>query len=198
MINEEQYSKAIRNPTARDLIQPDDALFQKAEELDIVLGDTKHQDKSKFISYAVAVEDTEDIQAAYVKLKMKFADATHISCAFHLPGANTPLNQDYIDDGEFGCGRVMLNTLKEEQYMNMAIFIVRYYGGVHLGNIRFDIFKKLATAVIKALMAKREAEATEQPSQEAVSVLPERFKSASATTDNWAEMEDWSTVKKSD
>lgn len=197
-INEELYCKKVKPPTASDLLNPDEQLFNKAEELDIVKGATLTEEKSKFTSFAIAIQDTEDVQAAMVKIRMKYADATHVTCAYRLPGANTPLNQDYVDDGEFGCGRVLLKVLKDEQYMNMMVVIVRYYSGKHLGALRFEIFRKLAHKAIKALMSKR----SEQDAQTAVEQLPDHFRNAIPTNfaadreQDWNEIENWSNEKK--
>lgn len=168
VINEEPYLKSIHAPTAAEILKPDEALFDRAQELDIVKGAFNTVSGSKFTSYAVAVESFEDIQAAYMKLRMKFADATHISCAFRLPGSNTPQNQDYVDDGEFGCGRTILKALKEAQLLNMAVFIVRYYGGKHLGTKRYELFQELSKVALKNIMEKRQQEASQGPPIESV------------------------------
>lgn len=199
-INQELYKKAITAPRARDLLDPDDDLFDKADELDIIKGKVDTREKSKFISFAVAVQDFMDVQAALVKLRMKYADATHVSCAFRLPGVNTPQNQDFIDDGEFGCGRAILNVLRDEKIYNVATFIVRYYGGKHLGTARFEIFRDLAKSAIHALLQKREETDHDRPP---TSPLPERFEPAPFREDgpeiieNWSEETgDWTTVKR--
>lgn len=200
IINEEKYEKAVQAPAAKDLLKPDERLFDLAGELDIVKGGSDIKSESKFTAYAVAVENFDNIRAALLKMRMKFADATHVSCAFRLPGANTPINQDYIDDGEFGCGRTMLKVLRDQQYMNMAVFMVRYYGGTHLGVSRYDIFRQLAQSAIRALMNKRKTE-----EGEAVSTLPQQYKiennfpTEPAPLEDWNNDEgDWSNQKKSD
>lgn len=200
IINDEPYRKAVSAPSARDLLEPDEKLFDKADELDIVKGSKDAKDLSRFYSYAVAVKDFEDVQAAFLKLRLKFADATHISCAYRLPGVNTPSNQDYVDDGEFGCGRTLLRVLKDEQFMNMAIFIVRYFGGQHLGMHRFTIFQNLARKAIKALIDKREQEKSQTP---AVEFLPDDLRiphpDSQEELEAWEGAEDgnWETVSKS-
>lgn len=197
-INEEQYTKSVYAPTVKDLIKPTEALFNRADEIDIIKGKTTKSNLSRFTSYAAAVESFEDIQAAFTKLRMKFADATHISCAYRLPGANTPQNQDYVDDGEFGCGRTMLKVLKDEQYTNMVVFIVRYYGGKHLGVARYKIFRELAAQAIKTLINTRKKEEENQRGP-AVEPLPDRFdapRDAFPTEPSWNELEDWSKSSK--
>lgn len=190
MINEEPYNKSIHAPSAKEILNPNEDLFNKAKELDIVKGKKEAELKSKFVSYAVAVQDFDDIQAAYLNIRMKFPDATHVACAFRLPGSNTPQNQDYVDDGEFGCGRTMLKVLKEAQFMNMAVFIVRFYGGKHLGVRRFEIFRDLAKVAIKNLMDKREREQSQGPS---VEHLPDNLEQPPISSIATAAQIDWST-----
>lgn len=198
MINEELYHKHITPPSAKELLNPDESLYDKADELDIIKGKKEEQEKSRFISYAVAVDNLDEVQAALLKVRMKFADATHVSCAYRIPGVNTPKNQDYIDDGEHGCGRTMLKVLKEEQLLNIAVIIVRYYGGKHLGIKRFDIFRNLAQEAIKALMKKRQQENSQRPP---VSPLPDKFRPFAAPpppiTEEWANITE-ETSKKTD
>lgn len=189
IINEEVYQKSIQAPNARDMLEPDEKLFDTARELDVVKGDTETRSLSKFSSFAVAVQDFQDIKAALLKVRMKYSDATHVSCAFHLPGANTPRNQDYIDDGEFGCGRTMLKVLREQQYMNMAVFMVRYYGGSHIGVARYEIFRDLTQKAIKALIDKRS-----QQDGNPVSPLPDQYRMEQNFPLPPPQTEDWSNA----
>lgn len=173
IINEEPYQKQVTPPSAKEILNPGEGLFEKANELDIIKGKQEEHQKSKFISYAVAVNDLEEVRAALLKVQMKFPNATHISCAYRIPGSNTPNNQDYVDDGEHGCGQTMLKVLKEEQLLNIAVILVRFYGGKHLEVQRFEIFRTLTQAAIQALMKKREQEDSQRPP---VSLLPDRFR----------------------
>lgn len=165
-----QYEKEIETPTALDLLKPSEEVRKLACEIDLVRGTTKTRNKSKFCAFAAAVSNFKDIQAAYLKVKMKFADATHVACVYRLPGNETFILQDYVDDSEYGAGRTLLRVLKDEQYLNMAIFMVRYYGGKHIGTARFDIFREVASTAVKALIKKR----TEESSQPPVEPVPDK------------------------
>ena len=57
----------------------------------------------------------------------------------------------YNDDGDFGLGRVIRNTLQECQPQNVAVFVTRFYGGTHLGSQRFPAVKDL---VVKSALEK--------------------------------------------
>lgn len=165
-IEEKMYEKVIHAPTPSELMKPDEKLYKLAEEIDMVRGKDDTTKNSKFIAYAAAVHDTTDVQAAYIKVRMKFADATHVVCAFRLRGSHTPTLQDYVDDGEFGAGRVMLNVLKEEKLMNIVIFLIRYHGGTNLRVLRFDKFKEVSQSAISNLR-KRAEEIQEQERKKA-------------------------------
>lgn len=165
LIDEQTYEKAVHAPAPAELMRPDEKLYKLTEEIDMVRGKDDTIKKSKFIAYAAAVHDTNDVQAAYIKVRMKFADATHVVCVYRLQGAHSPTLQDYIDDGEFGAGRVILNVLKEEKLMNIVIFLIRYHGGTNLGSVQFDKFRETAQSAI-ANLRKRVEELKEKERQE--------------------------------
>lgn len=192
-INQEPYKKAVQVPTIKNIIRPSDSMYEKAVDTDIIKGGEETKSNSGFASFAVAVKDFDDINAAYLKLKMKYADATHVACAYRLPGANTPINQDSVDDGEIGCGRTMLKAIKDEGLMNVAIFIVRYYGGTHLGTQRFDLFRSLTRKALKQLLISQKQLGVE-PTK-----VPQHLQ-VPTTSDEWSELAgDWSdTAKKTD
>ena len=54
----------------------------------------------------------------------------------------------YQDDGEHGAGYRLLNALKAINIQNMAVFIVRRYGGVHLGPQRHKIMEGVLNEVV--------------------------------------------------
>ena len=71
----------------------------------------------------------DDVRYAYMQLRKKYGDATHIMCAYRIEGANEPANQDYADDGEHGGGHALFDFLKEQGIMNRAVFVTRKYSG---------------------------------------------------------------------
>ena len=77
--------------------------------------------------------------------------ANHIMCAYRFTGSG-PLNQDCIDDREYGGSRTILAYIKSKKLSNIALFVVRYYGGVHLGSDRFTIIKNSAKEAYEKLI----------------------------------------------
>ena len=83
-------------------------------------------------------------------MRIKYADATHISCAYRLDSPQGSHAQGYFDDNEHGAGRSILQAIKDRSITRVAVYIVRYYGGVKLGKRRFQIVTTMATAALTA------------------------------------------------
>lgn len=90
-------------------------------------------EKSKFIGYIRPVADREEAQSYFDELKRRHKDATH-----HVPAmviGDRFQIQWASDDGEpqGTAGSPLVHMLVKEQVTNVAVMIVRYYGGVKLG-----------------------------------------------------------------
>lgn len=189
LIDNKVYKKTVVPPMSADILKPSDEILKLADEIDLVKGGEESMNFSHFVAYAGAVEDTRDVQAAYVKVRRKFSESFHIVCAYRLPGKDSPNLQDYVDDGEVGAGRTILSLLKEEKLMNVVVFMIRQFGGQHLGPQRFDLIKKVSMIAIDNL---REKIASYKQEQEAKRVADLQASNAVQQTGNdWSE---WSTL----
>ena len=79
-------------------------------------------------------------------MKQLFADADHIVAAFINRNS-----EGFQDDREFGAGHRVLATLKEQNSMNIAVFVVRRFGGKQLGPSRHDYFKQVTLEALARL-----------------------------------------------
>jgi uncharacterized YigZ family protein len=90
-------------------------------------------EKSKFIAYAKPVQNRQEALAYFDSIKRNHKDATH-----HVP-AMVVGEQSQIqwasDDGEpqGTAGAPLVHMLVKEEITNVAILVVRYFGGVKLG-----------------------------------------------------------------
>ena len=82
------------------------------------------------------MKNTDDICEEYHKVKTLYSDATHIMCAYTLHNSGGPFGQDGLDDGDHGSGHHILSLLKEKNYENIAVYVVR---GLHLGPFHFQV-----------------------------------------------------------
>ena len=76
--------------------------------------------------------------------------ASHISwaCRFTLEGR---IREMKGDGGESGAGNVILDVLRKSSTENALVAVARWYGGKHLGGLRFRIYRKLTSEMLKTL-----------------------------------------------
>ncbi len=55
------------------------------------------------------------------------------------------------DGGESGAGNVILDVLRKSSTENVLVAVARCYGGKHLGGLRFRIYRKLTSEMLKML-----------------------------------------------
>ena len=105
----------------------------------VAKGEVKRSGNCRFIGYCMTVSNLADVRATYTKVKRLHPSALHISCAFRLPGIDHSQLRGYEDDGEHRAGRTIYNVLEEQNSFNKAVYVVRYYGNKHLGEVRFQL-----------------------------------------------------------
>ena len=88
--------------------------------------------RSKFLSFLVPYAEFDGLQE---KLKKEHPKANHVVYAFRYLNAFEQIVEQSTDDGEpKGCAGVpALNVLRGEELVNVAVLIVRYFGGIKLG-----------------------------------------------------------------
>lgn len=150
-INNEPYQKKVSPPSAAEILRLDPAEIQATNKAPTVFGDTDLIQGSEFISYAAKVKTIEEVRVAYRKLRVRYPDASHIVSAFRLNPPNGPFNQEASDDGEHAGGRCILNVLEEQGVVDVAVFIIRFYGGTHIGAVRFDVIRKLSIRALQRI-----------------------------------------------
>ena len=130
-------------PTASDVLHLTDEERQAIKTVKVLEVGEHSEKNSEYVCYVQKVKTISDVQNGFYKMKIKFGDATHVSCAYHLTEAYGPYNQEGIDDGEHAAGHTILGILRKKQLSNICVYVVRWYGGVKLGNHRFEIISHL-------------------------------------------------------
>lgn len=64
---------------------------------------------------------------------------------------NQLLRSGFCDDKEYGAGTRLRKLIYEEKSKDTAVFVVRKYGGLHLGFNRFQTIENLAKMAIQML-----------------------------------------------
>ena len=119
---------------------PDKPEKDKWEKIKLFSSDVKSSDNSEFVAYAVKCGHFADVKRAYRKVKSINPSVDHVIAGYNLKNGY----KGYQDDNEYGMGYKLQTLLQEEYHPNVAVFVTRIYGRVHLGAKRFKIVDDLA------------------------------------------------------
>jgi uncharacterized YigZ family protein len=88
--------------------------------------------KSKFITHLVPISEFEGLQD---RLKAQHPKARHVVYALRYLNEFDQIVENLSDDGEpkGSSAQPALNVLRGEEMINVALLIVRYFGGIKLG-----------------------------------------------------------------
>ena len=86
--------------------------------------------KSKFISYYYQIDNEHEVKEILTNLKSEHKRARHIPYAYIL--ANTAGKSD-DKEPQNTAGLPIYNLMLQNNLVNKAIFVVRYFGGTKLG-----------------------------------------------------------------
>ena len=148
MINNTTYKKLIELPSARSVLLADPSERIRWNKVRIIPGNVILKGKCRFHGFSVVAGKAETIRDAYNKLRFDHADARHIVCCYRLPGKCFPVLSDFVEDQEHGMGQTLLRMLSEAQIYNRAIFVIRYYGGEHLGPACYQAYLDAAQSAV--------------------------------------------------
>ena len=150
-VNGKKYIAKVAAPTASDLLK------MKPEEIRAVLayktyeGDTATKEENVFLSYAAKVYSLKNVADVYKQMRYRFADASHVMCAYRIIDTDVAHMQDGVDDGEIGAARRLIQMLGEQQFNNVAVYVIRYHSGVNIGPIRFKMITDIAKTAIESI-----------------------------------------------
>ena len=97
-------------------------------------GEGKHTEKmSRFLSFAFPVTTADEAKAAVVSVTRRYHDARHVCWAYML-GADRSVSMSN-DNGEPSgtAGKPILGQINSFGLTDVAVVVVRYFGGIKLG-----------------------------------------------------------------
>ena len=147
-INNTPSKKLVHPPSPRDVLKATAEDKIRWAKTKTVTGNVILRGNCYFHGFSLCAGKIETIRDGYYKLREKFADARHIACAYRLPGRNFAVLQDYEDDDEHGAGRALLSMLVAADIFNRAVYVVRFYGGQHIGPAHFQAYVEAAQSAI--------------------------------------------------
>lgn len=91
-------------------------------------------ERSRFLAYSFPLAAATDFAPALESLAKRHFDATHLCWAWRIATEPQPISRS-ADAGEPSgtAGRPILNAIESADLFDIAVVVVRYYGGVKLG-----------------------------------------------------------------
>lgn len=88
---------------------------------------------SKFIAYAYPVRSVKEFEQHLQKLQKEYYDARHICWAYMLGHERTDFRSNDNGEPSGTAGKPILGQINSRGLTNVAIFVIRYFGGIKLG-----------------------------------------------------------------
>ncbi|MCD6579420.1 YigZ family protein [bacterium] len=100
---------------------------------------------SKFLGVLLSLKDIENIKEIIKTIKKgkRFSKGDHYIYAYK---AGSKISKN--DDGEKGAGKILVDLIRNSSLDNILILVIRWYGGKHLGSMRFKIIKNIALELL--------------------------------------------------
>ncbi len=150
-INGELVKPAVTRPSPSEIISPDHDELKKMDNIQFSEGQGQHEKGNSFNGFAFKVTSLADTRRAYKKVMRlpRNSAASHVMCAYRLGGKT----EGSYDDGEFGGGAKILNSLQYNNVQSVAVFVVRHHSPInyHLGPRRFQLINEAARSAVEKL-----------------------------------------------
>ena len=127
-INNTPYEKLIRIPDPTRILQMPQAELNEILNTKVYATNSITIDKNMFIAYSIFADNPDQVQRAYMNIKLANAGARHVVAVWSIPGLEEYRYEDFQDDEEYGAGAAILSALQQSQIMHRAVFVVRYVG----------------------------------------------------------------------
>ena len=101
-----------------------------------------------FIAASATVSSFEQINKAYMAMKLKHPGARHIVAVWNIPTDMIYDGQNYVEDEELGVGQSMLSVLVSNDITHRAVFVARY-AAAKLNDDRIPAYVAAVEAIIQ-------------------------------------------------
>lgn len=107
---------------------------------------------SQFIGLAAQVKSTDQVRHLYTAVMQRYPATDHAIMAYAFKEtASSTLKTGFCDDREYGAGIRLKKQIFETRARDTVLFVLRKYGGVHLGYNCFAVIESVAKKALQLL-----------------------------------------------
>ena len=150
-INKELYKNPCQAPQPKDILESDSDEPEKIEKVKFIETEIQGEKGSTFRGLGAKITSRAELRRAYKKARRNFPAATHVMCAYTFKKSKDENEYGKQDDGEWGGSHRILEAITAAKATNVAVFVVRQFGGLEIGMNRFSHIKTCADGVLKKL-----------------------------------------------
>jgi hypothetical protein len=109
----------------------------------------KSKKNNHFQAHTVNIDSADQVMPAIKALTADYrvAGATHVSYAYRI-GTEDNYISNWEDDGDWGAGKSIMDSIRTNSAYNTLICVTRWYGGQHLGPERHELITEMANTAI--------------------------------------------------
>ena len=121
-------------PSPQELMNVPVSTQQMMDSFQFEVSSKFTEEGSTFVAYASLLHTVDLVTPAYIKMRKHEAPtADNVFMAYRLLQFNGKVQQGLHDDGEYYGDLEICDILKEQEVVNVIVFVTRHYLGVHIG-----------------------------------------------------------------
>ena len=145
-LNKVPQKKHLHPPTVKDMLNVNPESREKIENLQTFHSVAINDKGSIFRGHAVHVKSSQEVKLAYNRIRLLYPESDHVMVAYHIKS-----HWGYHDHGEHGAGVKLQKILENRSINNIAVFVTREYGGIHLGPRHFLHIEKVTREALNEM-----------------------------------------------
>jgi uncharacterized YigZ family protein len=107
---------------------------------------TYTEKRSKFLAFAFPVSTVEEVKAIQERMQKEYYDARHVCYAYMLGPERKEFRANDNGEPSGTAGKPILGQINSNGLTDIAIFVVRYFGGIKLGTSGLIVAYKAVAA----------------------------------------------------
>ena len=145
-LNGKAQKKHISPPTVADIVNVPEDIQAKMDNIKFEQSDTVSDKGSYFTGFATKASNSTEVRLAYKRIKQIVPEADHIVMVYSV--------KQYLgchDNGEHAAGMKLQRILMDRNTKDTVVFVMRVFGGIHIGPKRFILIEKVARQALDIL-----------------------------------------------